>query len=143
MFLTAQAVSGRGRVGAAWSAQVAVSRFPDAPASRPGSETSKQFAFFTGRAAEIDPKAVGAFGMFEGPIVGRNVELVPNERTLQAWRPTHWDPGVYSIVRFELKPHDTGSVVVLDHTGFPQGEFDHFDSDWHGHYWEPLDKYLG
>lgn len=72
-----------------------------------------------------------------------NVELVPNQRIVQAWRPTHGDPGVYSIVRFELKPHDTASVVVLEHTGFPQGEFDHLDSGWHGHYGEPLNKYLG
>jgi activator of HSP90 ATPase len=104
---------------------------------------SKQFTAFTGMPAEIDPKAGGAFSMFGGLIVGRNIELVPNQRIVQAWRPAHWDPGVYSIVRFELKPQDTGTVVVLDHSGFPQGEFDHLDSGWHGHYWEPLNKYLG
>lgn len=103
---------------------------------------SKEFAAFTGMPAEIDPKAGGAFSMFGGRIVGRNVELVPNQRIVQAWRPTHWEPGAYSIVRFELKPQDSGTVVVLDHTGFPQGEFDHLDSGWHDHYWEPLKKYL-
>jgi activator of HSP90 ATPase len=34
---------------------------------------SKQFAAFTGMPAEIDPKAGGAFSMFGGLIVGRNV----------------------------------------------------------------------
>ncbi len=64
---------------------------------------SKQFAAFTGLAAEIDPKAGGAFSMFGGLIVGRNIELVPDQRIVQAWRPANWDPGVYSIVKFELK----------------------------------------
>ena len=103
---------------------------------------SKQFAACTGMLAEIDPKAGGAFSMFGGLIVGRNVELVPNERIVQAWRPTHWDPGVYSIARFEFKPLDGETVVVLDHTGFPAGEYDHLDWGWHNHYWDTLKKYL-
>jgi activator of HSP90 ATPase len=50
--------------------------------------SSQQFAAFTGLPAEIDPKPGGAFSMFGGLIVGRNVELVPNQRIVQAWRPT-------------------------------------------------------
>jgi uncharacterized protein YndB with AHSA1/START domain len=103
---------------------------------------SKQFAAFTGLAADIDPKAGGAFSMFGGLIVGRNVELVPNQRIVQAWRPANWDPGVYSIVKFELKAHGAGATVVLDHTGFPEGDFSHLDPGWYERYWEPLKKYL-
>jgi activator of HSP90 ATPase len=103
---------------------------------------SKQFAAFSGIRAEIDPKEGGAFSMFGGMIVGRNVELVPNQRIVQAWRPTHWDPGVYSIVRFELKSHGAETMLVLDHTGFPEGEFDHLEWGWHNHYGDPLKKFL-
>jgi activator of HSP90 ATPase len=103
---------------------------------------AKQFAAFSGMPAEIDPKAGGAFTMFGGLVVGRNVELIPDRRIVQAWRPTHWDAGVYSIVRFDMKTQPSGTVVVLDHTGFPQGEFDSLDQGWHGHYWDPLKKYL-
>jgi activator of HSP90 ATPase len=103
---------------------------------------SKQFAACTGMPAEIDPKAGGAFSMFGGQIVGRNVELIGNQRIVQAWRPAHWDPGVYSIVRFELKPQGSGTMLVLDHTGFPEGEFDHLSWGWQNHYFEPLKKFL-
>jgi activator of HSP90 ATPase len=103
---------------------------------------SKQFAAFTGLPAEIDPKAGGAFSMFGGMIVGRNVELVPNQRIVQAWRPTHWAPGVYSIVKFELKPQGAETTLVLDHTGFPEGAFDSLESGWKAHYIEPLKKFL-
>jgi len=103
---------------------------------------SKQFASFTGMPAEIDPKAGGAFSTFGGLIAGRNIELIPNQRVVQAWRPTHWDSGVYSIVRFELKVQGSGTKLVLDHCGFPEGEFDHLDSGWKMRYWEPLKKFL-
>ncbi|HEY2123050.1 MAG TPA: SRPBCC family protein [Chthoniobacterales bacterium] len=104
---------------------------------------SKQFAAFTGMPATIDTAAGGAFSMFGGMIVGRNVELIPNQRIVQAWRPTHWDPGVYSIVKFELKPQGSGAILILDHWGFPQGDYDSLFSGWNSHYWEPLKKYLG
>jgi activator of HSP90 ATPase len=103
---------------------------------------SKQFAACTGMPAEIDPKQGGAFSMFGGQIVGRNVELVPNQRIVQAWRPAHWDAGVYSIVRFELKPQGSETLLVLDHTGFPEGDFDHLNEGWQNHYIEPLKKFL-
>lgn len=103
---------------------------------------SKQFAAVTGMPAEIDPKAGGAFSMFGGLIVGRNVELIPNQRIVQAWRPTHWDPGVYSLVKFELKSHAPNTTVVLDHTGFPEGDYDSLNSGWKPRYWDPLKKFL-
>ena len=103
---------------------------------------SKQFATFTGMPATIDPSPGGAFHTFGGLVEGRNVELIPHQRIVQAWRPTHWDPGVYSIVHFELKAASSGTALVLDHTGFPEGEFDHLDPGWYLRYWDPLKKYL-
>jgi activator of HSP90 ATPase len=103
---------------------------------------SKQFAACTGMPAEIDPKAGGAFSMFGGMIVGRTVELISNQRIVQAWRPTHWQEGVYSVVKFELKPHASETTIVLDHTGFPEGDYDSLSSGWDSHYWQPLKKFL-
>ena len=101
---------------------------------------SKQFAALTGRPAEIDPRAGGAFSTFGKLIEGRNIELVPNQRIVQAWRPAAWEPGLYSIVRFELKPHSSETTIVLDHTGFPEGDFAHLEWGWNSHYWQPLRK---
>jgi activator of HSP90 ATPase len=104
---------------------------------------SKQFAAFTGMPAEVSRDPGGAFSMFGGLIVGRNIELVPNQRVVQAWRPASWDPGIYSVVKFELKARGPRTTVVLDHTGFPEGSFRHLDSGWYERYWEPLKKFLG
>jgi activator of HSP90 ATPase len=102
----------------------------------------KQFAALTGLPATIDGHEGGVFSMFGGMIVGRTVEIVAGQRIVQAWRPTHWDPGVYSLVKFEFRPSGSGTLVVLDHKGFPAGEYDHLTAGWNEHYWEPLKKYL-
>jgi activator of HSP90 ATPase len=102
----------------------------------------KQFAAFTGMPATIDPSAGGKFTTFGGLVEGRNVELIPGQRIVQAWRPTSWDPGVYSVVHFELKAANGGTTLVLDHTGFPEGDFDHLDPGWYLRYWDPFKKYL-
>ena len=77
----------------------------------------------TNAAADISPEVGGAFAMFGGVIVGRNIELVPARRIVQAWRPKYWDPGVYSMVKFELVAAGVGTKIVLDHTGFPPGTY--------------------
>jgi activator of HSP90 ATPase len=105
--------------------------------------SSKDFAAFSGAPAEIDPKAGGAFTLFGGLIVGRNIELVPYHRIVQAWRATgDFAEGTYSLVKIELKPQNSQTKLVLDHTGFPEGGFGHLNAGWHSHYWEPLKKFL-
>jgi activator of HSP90 ATPase len=103
---------------------------------------SKQFGAFSGDAAEISPEAGGTFSMFGGRIVGRNIELVPNQRIVQAWREASWGPGVYSLVKFELKEQGSKTKVVLDHTGFGEGDFEHLNPGWKMRYWDPLEKFL-
>jgi activator of HSP90 ATPase len=103
---------------------------------------SKQFSACTAMPAEIDPKVGGAFSAFGGIIVGRNVELIPAQRIVQAWRPADWAPGIYSLVKFELKPQASATKIILDHTGFPEGHFNSLSDGWKSHYWDPLKKFL-
>ena len=91
---------------------------------------------------QISPEVGGAFSTFGGLIVGRHIELVPNERIVQAWRPAYWKPGVYSIVKFELSDSGRGSKLVLDHKAFPEGDAKSLLEGWNKNYWEPLAKFL-
>lgn len=104
---------------------------------------AKQFSEFTGGApAQIDAAVGGAFSCFGGMITGRNVELDPDRRIVQAWRAGNWPEGVYSIVRFEMTGQGAGTKLTFDHSGFPDGQREHLDGGWHKMYWEPLRKYL-
>ena len=91
---------------------------------------------------QIAPEAGGPFTIFRGHIVGRHIELVPNQRIVQAWRVVDWDPGIYSIVKFELTGQGSGTKIIFDQAGFPQGKGQHLADGWKVHYWEPLEKYL-
>jgi activator of HSP90 ATPase len=119
----------------------------------------KQFSAFTRAPAQIfrayekvylgfsdglrpEPGAGGAFTLFSGRVIGRSVELIPNQRIVQAWRVETWSPGVYSIVRFELTLKGPGTRIIFDHTGFPPEEREDHNGKWSEWYWDPLRKYL-
>ncbi len=104
---------------------------------------SKQFTAFSGEPAEISREAGGLFSLFGGKITGRNIELVPDQRIVQAWRPASWEAGEYTLAKFVFKSEADKTKVILDHWGFHEGDFGHFDSGWRSHYWGPLAKYLG
>jgi len=103
---------------------------------------SKQFTEFSARAAEINREVGGAFSLFKGHIIGRNLELVPNQRIVQGWRVVTWPEGAYSIARFDLKPQGSGTHVVFDHIGFPEGLHDDLAQGWEENYWSLLKKYF-
>jgi activator of HSP90 ATPase len=95
-----------------------------------------------GPAAVISKEAGGTFSAFGGYVTGRHIDLAASERIVQAWRAGSWEPGKYSIARFELKEQGEQTKLVFDHTGFPNGDAEHLLEGWNTNYWEPLRKYL-
>lgn len=96
----------------------------------------------TSKPAEISREPGGAFVIFGGYIVGRQIELIPNRRIVQAWHEKEWEAGVYSIARFELLGEEAGTKLIFDHTGFPAGAGDHLAIGWKLNYWKPLATFL-
>jgi len=97
----------------------------------------------TSHPAAISPEPGGAFSLFGNYIVGRQIDLVPNQRIVQAWRVESWVAGAYSLVKFEFSEQDSTTKLVFDHVGFPPGTAEHLAAGWYAHYWEPLRKFLG
>jgi activator of HSP90 ATPase len=92
--------------------------------------------------ATISRMPGGAFALFGGYIVGRQLELVGDQRIVQAWRVSKWEPGIFSIARFALTPAGGGTMLIFDHTGFPPGTAEHLAHGWHANYWDPMRKFL-
>jgi activator of HSP90 ATPase len=101
-----------------------------------------QFGQVTGRDAHITSQPGAEFTLFGGAISGRNIELVPGRRVVQAWRSNDWQEGQYSIVRFELTPKGDETTLVFDQAGYPEEAHGMLDGGWHAMYWEPLRKFL-
>jgi activator of HSP90 ATPase len=91
---------------------------------------------------QISRELGGTFALFGGHISGRQVELLPARRIVQAWRASSWAAGEYSIAHFGLVPQGSSTKIVFDHTGFPKGTAEGLASGWKTHYWQPLAKFL-
>jgi activator of HSP90 ATPase len=102
-----------------------------------------EFSKLTGAPATGTGVEGGPFSLFGGHITGRQVELVPNQLVVQAWRAKTWPAGAYSIARFELRAEGTKTRVVFDHDGFPADMKDHLAAGWTSNYWEPMHKLWG
>ena len=111
--------------------------------------SGEKFAAASARPANIGAGAGEAFSIFGGYIEGRQIELVPGKRVVQAWRGSDWAPGVYSLVRFTLTPEGGGTRLTVDHEAYPEGKSPMYPS-WHEHlarnwpvfYFDPFAKYL-
>ena len=99
-----------------------------------------KFGEVTGRPGRGGGSAGSAFYLFDDWLEGRQIELVRNERIVQAWRFMDWDPGVYSIVRFTLSPDGTGTRLVMDQIGVPQDFHEHVKTNWSEFYFRPFSQ---
>jgi activator of HSP90 ATPase len=104
--------------------------------------SAEQFSEVTGAPAEISGDEGGEFSCFGGQITGRQVELIPDQRIVQAWRVKAWPEGVYSEVRFDISGSGDATTLELTQTGYPDDAAEHLEPGWHKMYWEPLKTYL-
>lgn len=90
----------------------------------------------------ISTELGGPFTLFGGYITGRHLEMLPNERLVQAWRAGSWNPGDYSVATFRLTAEGGKTKLNFEHRGFPNGKGISLAPGWRVHYWEPLAKFL-
>ena len=109
----------------------------------------EKFAAATGRPAELQAREGATFSLFGGFVEGRQLELIPGHRVVQAWRGKDWVPGLYSLVRFTISPESQGTKLTVDHEGYPDGQsplyptwHEHLATNWPVFYFEPFTKHL-
>ena len=90
----------------------------------------------------INNEVGGTFTLFGGYVTGRNLEMLPGESLVQAWRAGSWKPGAFSIAAFSFAKEGTKTKLLFDHRGFPDGEGTSLAQGWHAHYWGPLTTFL-
>ncbi len=103
---------------------------------------SKKHTAFTGDKATISRQVGGAFQAGDGYISGTNLELIPDQKIVQAWRGSDFPEGVMSKATFTLKAVDGGTRLTFTHSSVPEELFDSIKSGWVEFYWEPLAAWL-
>lgn len=91
---------------------------------------------WTGEAAEMSTEPDSEFSMWEGAIVGKNLEFVENQKIVQQWY--FDDQPEKSIVTILLHEDKQGTSVELRHTNIPDKEYDDFVEGWDESYFGAL-----
>jgi len=83
----------------------------------------------------IMSKDVGAeFSLWGGDIVGRNLEIVENEKLVQQWYFGEQDEKEPSIVRIQIWPKKGSSSVELNHSNIPDEAYENIVEGWNEAY---------
>ena len=100
---------------------------------------SRKRTEITGRKALMSDKVGGEFSTDEGQVTGVNVDLVPGQRLVQAWRRRDFPEGVYSMAAITLaRTAGGGTELVLTHRGVPKHLLDQIEDYWRLVYWAPM-----
>ena len=104
---------------------------------------SKGHTKMTGAKAKVSDKVGGSFQAWDGYISGRNLELEPGKRIVQAWRTVEFaDSEGDSQVEILFKATKGGTKLTLRHSKLPpHGET--YQQGWIDNYFEPMKAYFG
>jgi len=95
---------------------------------------------WSGYPAQMEAKEGAEFSIFDGDIAGRNIKLIDNQQLIQEWY--FGDNTNESIVTINLKPHQQGTKVTLEHTNIPDEELDDFVEGWNDYYWGAIKEFF-
>lgn len=95
---------------------------------------------WTGETAEMSTEPGSEFSMWEGSIVGKNLEFEENKRIVQQW---YFDgQPEESIVTIKLHPDKDGTSIELRHTNLPAAEYNDFAEGWDNSYFGALAEFF-
>ena len=94
---------------------------------------------WTGEKAEMSTEPNTEFSLWDGSILGINLEFEPNKKIVQQWYfGSQTEP---SIVTIKLHPDSRGTSVELRHTNIPDAEYDDFAMGWDAEYFGSLQEF--
>lgn len=96
---------------------------------------------WTGEAADMSTEPGSDFSMWDGSIVGKNIEFEENKKIVQQWYFDGQDEP--SIVTIKLHPDKHGTSAELRHTNIPDSEFNDITDGWNNVYFGSLEEFFG
>jgi activator of HSP90 ATPase len=92
---------------------------------------------WTGDKAEMKAEAGSEFSMWDGSIIGKNIEFEESKKIVQQW---YFDDeeAIPSIVTIKLHKHYQGTSLELRHTNIPDEAFDDISEGWDQSYMADL-----
>lgn len=94
---------------------------------------------WTGEEAEMSTEVGSEFSLWDGSIVGKNLEFDKDKKIVQQWY--FGDQPEDSIVTLKLHPHKSGTSVELIHTNIPDEDYDNMVEGWNESYFASLTEF--
>lgn len=94
---------------------------------------------WTGDKAEMIAEPGTEFSLWDGSIVGKNIEFELNKKIVQQWY--FGDQPEDSIVTIKLHAHPQGTSVELRHSNIPDEDYDDIVTGWNEEYFQLLREF--
>jgi activator of HSP90 ATPase len=91
---------------------------------------------WTGEVAEMSTEPGTEFSMWDGSIVGKNIEFEPNKKVVQQWYFEGQSDN--SIVTIKLHADKQGTSAELRHTNIPDDDYNDIVDGWNDSYFGGL-----
>lgn len=94
---------------------------------------------WTGEPAEMSTEQGSEFSLWDGSIVGKNIEFETGKKLVQQWY--FGEQPEKSMVTIVLHTKGTGTSVELTHTNIPDEDYDDIVDGWNNSYFGPLREF--
>jgi activator of HSP90 ATPase len=91
---------------------------------------------WSGEPAEMSEEPESEFSLWDGSIVGKNLEFIKDKMIRQQWY--FGEQEASSIVTIKLHPHEKGTSVELRHSNIPDESYDEICEGWTANYFGAL-----
>ena len=94
---------------------------------------------WTGEPAEMSTEPGSEFSLWEGSIVGKNIEFIENRKIVQEWY--FGEHEEKSIVTILLHDHKHGTSIELHHNNIPDEDYEDIVDGWNHAYFGELREF--
>ena len=103
-----------------------------------------QHSEITGSEVIMSNEINGKFNVFDGYCEGYNIELIENQKIVQAWHfdEDGWPEDHCSICTFTLEPVENKTKLIFTQTDIPEHKAEELERGWNDFYWQPIKEYL-
>lgn len=100
--------------------------------------TEATIELWSGDKAEMKAESGTEFSLWDGSIIGKNLEFETGSRIVQQW---YFGEQEDSIVTIKLHPHGEGTSAELRHTNIPDEDYDDIVEGWTFSYFGSLREF--
>ena len=94
---------------------------------------------WSGEKAEMSTEPGTEFSLWDGSIIGKNIEFVQDSKIVQQWY--FGEQVEESIVTIKLHPHKHGTSLEINHTNIPDEDYDDIVEGWENNYIAALEEF--